>query len=123
MAETSANWMELIVALLGGGAISTTIDRVFLRRKTDADATKTSAEGEATVAEAWQKHAENLQKEITDLRVQVDGLWRQRSECYDQIAGLNNQLANMRAAMVVIQNKFNLTGSSFDPKNLGLTKE
>lgn len=122
MADGS-NWPELIVALLGGGAISTTIDRVFLRRKTDADADKTSAEGEATVAEAWKQHAEHLQREIADLRNQVNSLWGQRSECYDQIAGLNNQLANMRAAMVVIQNKFNLTGSSFDPKNLGLTKE
>lgn len=123
MAENSTNWMEVLALMLGGGAVSTTIDRMFLRRKTDADAEKITAEGEATVAEAWQRHAENLQKEIADLRSQVNSLWGQRSECYDQIAGLNTQVATLKATLLFIQNKFGLNGTAIDPKTLGITKE
>ena len=104
--------LSILLAVLGGGAVSAAVAFVGQRkaardvkRLTEAQTAKLREEAGATVDERWQRYAESLERQRDELRAEMAGLIsrmtaleRRESECEARAAALARRVAELEAA-------------------------
>lgn len=68
--------VEILLALVAGGAITTIVNGLLGRKKVSADASKTKAEGDATLIDIALKMTDRFQQSIVALEAKTENLMK-----------------------------------------------
>ena len=97
MAEgSSPEWAQTLVTLLGGGVIASTIQALFTRRKTAAEARKIDVEADSHIQEIVNARVEILLKNYQAL---LDSYRADLSTAYVKIERLEHEIIELRQAL------------------------
>ena len=83
--------MELLLALIAGGVITSIVKAFVDRKKVDADAKKTKAEGDVTLIEIALKMTDRFQQSINSLEIKTENLMKNNLKLEQELVEIRSK--------------------------------
>jgi thioesterase domain-containing protein len=118
--------VELLLALVAGGAITAVVKGLLSRKKTNADADKAKAEGDATLIDIALKMTDRFQQSIVSLEAKTENLMKSNVRLESDLVEIRRENINLTREIDMLKSKnqdLDLTCSRLMRENLELRSE
>lgn len=98
-------FVEILLALVAGGASTAAIKGIMDRRKINADADKSKAEGDATLIEVALKMTDRFQQSIVSLETKTENLLKSNTKLESELLDIRRENINLTREIDLLKSK------------------
>jgi predicted RNase H-like nuclease (RuvC/YqgF family) len=97
--------IEIVLALVAGGASTAAIKGILDRKKVHADADKAKAEGDATLIEVAMKMTDRFQQSIISLEARTENLSKSNIKLENELLEIKRENLNLTKDIELLKSK------------------